>query len=884
MNELSAGVSVDTWSHVLWIGITILAVVLGMGAVFFEVGSFQKGISLKERRNRYRIAHANLLQYRRLVRPDLVKLANGAFLAVFEIAAPDAHSYDAQGLASSDVGLAKALSQFNERMIVHMHLRHDKYFEYDERLGEYPHPILAWLDERRREFFQSGMLSRSRRLVSVAWLPQSEKAEKFRAAISVGDDAALRSEDDIIAEFEGELTHIAEFFRSYGVVRRLGELRQADRFGIMRRRSEILEHLAWCISGKDKHILVPHAGQALNGLLAENFRGGFDVRVGNMETRVVAFKGFPQETIPLALARLAELDTDYSLIVRWLPMSGRESKKILNDAYTEWITKSSESSVRTDIHSLQMAQSANEAISLVAAGVRFGLVSPYLIFRDADRKKVDEAAHHAVALLDEIGFASFVTTLSSEDDYFAGLPGDGYHGVRRYPLSSVNVTHLFSFHEESPGRRFTESPTLPRRQPAVAYTVAGPDEHLYHLHLNDEPRDIFHHMGVGSTGSGKSVLLAFLALQWVGRMPYAGFTGIDRGRSLYRATRFLDGKFYDVLGEVDSPGFALFSDLEDEQIRRELLDILDGFCELQGVTVTPARRQALETAIDRISELPPHVRSLTTFYDLVQDPEDILRPALLNYTKTGSLGKTLDCSEDSFQLGLFSVVEIGRIFSMSSKYLIPVLTVVFWKARNQVRRLKARTGNFDYHWLFEIDEAHTFLGHPLGQKFVQELLKMGRKEKMALGLWSNAATDFANSPICNDILEACKTRFFFRNLDVLEDEQTRLIYSALGLSKRGIEILPYMPTYSMMFNQPASRELQVLKLGLDRSWLAIIGRSRDSDNRRLDDYIQRYPKTWREELLRYEGVEPRKIDDLIERLNQAKRISEDFGMIGQVAS
>ena len=853
------------WPWVAGIGVVLVAII-----VVLETISGVKGLSLRTRRLRYGRGHASALLYRRLVAPGVVKLSNGAYLACFEITAPDANSYDEAGLNQADFGLGRAISQFNERMVVHMHLRHAVYSEYDDRLGPYPHPALQWLDGRRRALFLSGRTFRSRRIVSVAWLPPSDRTDRLTAMTSMGPESAMDKEDELLAEFEQQLDRLDTFFRSYGAVRRLATVREPDFAGIVRTRSELLEHLAWCVSGRDGHVVVPPPGQALNGLLAETFRGGFDLKVGELETRIVSIKSVPEETIPLVFARLDELKIDYALVVRWIPLSGSEAKKILQGSYTEWQTKTNESISMTDPHSVDMAESARQAIGFLSSGGRFGLVSPFVIIRSIDAKRANDAAQRVIAMFDEIGYKAFRTSLTSEDDYFATLPGDGYHGVRKYPLNAVNTAHLFSFHEESSGRRYIESPTLPRRAPAISYAISGSGETLYHLHINDEPRDVFHHFGVGGTGSGKSVTLAHIAAQWVGRMPYAGFTGIDRGRSLYRLTKFLDGNFYDVLGD-NSPGFAIFSDIEDPQNRREVIDILEGFIELQGVSVTPVRRRALENAIDSIAALPSNLRSLKAFYELLQDAEGVLRPAIYVYTRAGVLGPTLDCEVDSFSTGLFNVVEIGRIFSMSSKYLIPVLTVMFWKARTQVRRLKESTGNFDYHWLFEIDEAHTLLGHPLGQKFIQELFKMGRKEKMALGLWSNAASDFSKSAILNDVLEACKTRFFFKNSDVLDDEKLRGIYADLGLTRRGIEMLPDVAPYSLMVHQPGSHELQTIRWLFDKGWLAVIGRSRDSDNRRLDEFIERYPTTWREELLRFEGVDERVIAELVSLMADARR-------------
>jgi type IV secretory pathway VirB4 component len=879
MNQVALHISeANIWPWVA--AITAALVVL---AVLLEVNAGVKQLSLRRRRSRYKYGHASALLYSRHVRPNIIKLSNGAFLAMYEMAAPDASVFDANGLAASDFGIARAVSQFNEHMVVHMHQRNIAYREYDGRETPYAHPVLEWLDKRRHSSFTSGRCFRSRRIVSIAWEPPKHRDERLRAATSAGADSSVRNEDELIADFEVQLQQIEAFFRTHGLVRRLSVVKQADVFGISRERSEMLEHLAWCISGKEIHINVPIPGQELNGLLGETFRGGYDLKVGDSETQVIVLKALPDSTYPLMFSRLAELRIDFALVVRWMPLSGPEAKKLLKGAYAEWTTKSNESlNNMKDPHAIDMIESARQALGFLSSGGKMGVVNVYVILRAPDKKRVKDAAQKTVALLDEIGYKAFIATLTAEDDYFAQLPGDGYHGVRKYPLSAVNVAHLFSFHEESSGRRLADSPTLPRRQPCLTYAIAGFGETMYHVNLNDEPRDLFHHFGVGGTGSGKSVTLAHIAAMWVARMPIAGFTGIDRGRSLYRLCNFLDGNFYDVLGDQNPPGFALFSEIDEPQIRRELLDIIEGFVELQGdgrtSMMTPQRRRSLEVAMDSMLQIPPNLRSLRTYYELLQDPEGILRPALLTYTRDGSLGRTLDTETDSFSTGMFNVVEIGRIFNMQPKFLIPVMQVMFWKARTQVRRLKERTGNYDIHWLFQIDEAHTLLNHKLGQKFIQDELKMGRKEKRALGLWSNAASDYAKSEIKNDILEACKTRFFFRNLDVLDDEGVRAMYAELGLPRRGIEWLPDIQLYSMLLHQPASRELQEIRWNFDRAWLAIIGRGRDSDNRRLDDFKERFPHSWREELLRFEGVDEKLISELLALLEATRRLHQESGL------
>jgi type IV secretion system protein TrbE len=819
-----------------------------------ELRSAQRLHSLRKRRGRYSFGHANILLYRALIRPDLIKLSNGALLAMFEMDAPDSDTHNAVEVARTDFGLGKAIGSFDSRMVVHLHLRNTRYAEYDQP-RRYPQPELAWLDEQRKATFTGQSTYMTRRVISIAWLPYHRSG------------SCLQQEEQAIAEFEERLQAISALFRSYGTIRRLGIGTFRDQSGEEHQRSEMLEHLAWCISGRSSPMRLPPPGLPLNGLLAQNFRGGMRMRVADQETRIVVIKGFPNESMPEVFARMRELKVEYTFVLRWMPLLASKAKQHLKDAHAEWLTKAHESLRHIDPHTLTMAEDARQAIGQVSAGAHFGLTTIWVTLRAPDAAQVEEAANNTVALFDTLGYTAFLARLTSEDEYCGQLPGDGYHGNRQYLLHAVNIAHLFSFHNESTGRRRVDAPNCPPDTPALLYAVAG-ERTLYRLNLNDEPRDVFHHLGLGGTGSGKSVALGHIAAQWVARMPNAGFTGIDRGRSLYRLTRFLDGTFYDLLGE-NSPGFALFSDIDDEQNARELLDLLQGFLEIQGVSVAGTRRTILEQALESTKRLPPHLRSLSGYCELVRDPENVIVPALRVYTREGVLGNMLDCEQDSFTTSRFTVIEVGNLMGLRENIVVPVLTAAFWKSRTHVRMMKKQVKNGNLHWLYGCDEAHTMLRHPLGQRFVLDLLKMGRKENMALGLWSNSITDMSESPMINDILEACRTRFFFRSTS--DDEHSTSAYEALGLPHRGIDRLRDLAPYGMLMHQPSSQELHELSLALDPATLAILGRSRDSDQRTLERYLASHPETWREEILRGENIPRSVITKLTTARNRTRR-------------
>jgi len=846
-----------------WI-ILAIAFALASWLLASELKSHERLVSLRGRRSRQLTGLADELLYRRLIRPNVIKNSNGSYLAMFELALPSHEELDARSLAETDFGFAKALGQFGSNFVLHMHTVHNRHAEYDMPQA-YRSPVSAWLDTIRRDWFLTpDRVFSSRNILTVTWMPPTGVLEQLRASLASGTAQAAETEDEIIAEFDRKLADFTENFSSYGSIRRLGTLplEQGDR-------SEMLEHLAWCVGGHDHKLRVPIAGQALNGILAEEMQRQ-PLRIGQQHVRVVVLSALGDTTHPLFLSRLAELKQSYSLVIRFLPDDGHRARKIIRDSLYDWTAKSQESTAFVDPHAADMAESAREALGLVSAGeVQFGRASVFVVLRHNTQKAADELARQCIAILSELALKSYIAGWTAEDDFLATLPGDGYHSMRKYPIHALNVAHLFSPHGTNAGRRYNESRNLPADTPAVFYATT-PERSLVRVHLSDRSiTDVGNHFGVGGTGSGKSVLLGALSASYMARFPGAGFTGIDRGRSLYRLTRFLGGNFYDLLG-TNSPGFAIFSHVEEPEQARAALEIIREMIELQGVFVDPTVQQALENALAVMIHFQPSLRSLTAFYEAFQDPTGgNVRAALRNYTRQSQLlGNILDAEVDSFTSSFFNVVEIARVMELGDRYLIPVLKTLFWKARTQVKLLSAQSGVADLHWLYQIDEAHTFFHNDIGRGFIRDMLKMGRKEKYIVGLWSNAAIDFAESGILNDISEACRSRFFFKNTEVHNDPEMRHIYGdKLGVPARGLERLPELAPRNILFVQPKTGEVWELDLALDKAWLAVIGRTDARDNERVDEYIDKYGTTWRQELLRYEGVSAHEIDRFVRLLD-----------------
>jgi len=860
-------------THLPIVGWIFLAAALALSTalVVLELRAQKRHFSLRGARNRELHGVADELVWGTQIRPDLIKNVNGAYMRMWEIVLPRKEELDEHAVADSDVGLAKAMALFAGDCVTHLHDAHMMFNEYD-RPADYSHPILNLLDEARETWFRTpGRVYASRYIYSVAWMPPN--ARDFADRMKRGGAPAIATENEQIAEFDRRCDDFETFLAAYGKV-----VRQT----VVDGRSQMLSHLAWCFSGRERDVIDPYPGTQIAGMLAEQIERSGSFKVGELHTRVIVVTALPDQTYPLYLSRLRELRAPYALSIRFLPDDGDRARKLMHDALTDWTSKSNESTSYVDAHAIDMVESARQAVAAIAQGVvRFGRASVSVIVRHPTEKGVEKLATRARSLLDEINLPAYIARgRTQEEDFFASLPGDGYRGIRKFPIHALNVAHFASAHGESNGRKWNGATNVPAKTAAIMYATT-PEKSQVRLHLSDsELPQVQHFLAIGGTGRGKSVFLGALVASYMARYPGAGFTGVDRGRSLYRLTRFLDGNFYDFLGP-SSPGFALFAHVDRPDEARSALLVISQMIQLQNVAILPAEQNALEEAMTAVASLPSELRSLTAFHETLQDRRGQMRAAIRNYLRTSSIvGSTFDTEVDTFRSSRFNVVDLGRVANLDAKYLLPFYSTLFWKARSQVsmlredRAAKGLIGGVNWH--FSIDEAHTLTKHPFGRSFIVDMWKMGRKEKFSLGLWSNAAVDFTGNgdlsdptSLINDLEEAVRTRILFKNTGVATDPDLFKLYAErLKTPPRAMERLPKLAPRGVLWVQPNTGEVWELDTALDDLWLAIVGRTDAADNDRVDAFIEKYGSRWKEELLRYEKINPKHIDRFIEMLHE----------------
>jgi type IV secretion system protein VirB4 len=837
--------------------VLILAVLAGLALLVAlgEIAGWRRALSPNAVRAAQKHALADFLPYRRLVRPDVMKNVSGSYTAAWRIAGTDANALAEGDILGAAYQLAATLGSLLPDTVVQLYARRRPYREYDAGRG-LDHPVLQLLDELRADFFlRRERVYQTERTLVLTWQPPSKSKERVRALASAGIEAQIRDEDEMLAQFAGLCNRVESALSIRTIsLQRLGERTELDSQGVERHRSDLLAFVAHCVTGSNGPVNVPLASVPLNALLAVEGHGGYEVEIGGLQVGAIELKSYPDEAVPLILNRLTELKVAHMLAVRFMPMPVTEVRKELHSAVVDFRGAARFNRGFVDPDMQNASEQAVTAFGKAAGDyTRFGRVNVVLTVRARTRAAVEKAQRAVIAVLEDAGFRAVVRKMGALDTWLSTRRAQARCGIRRHPLDALTLSKLFPIHEADTGRRYNDSEALPKNVPALTNAL-GPGNTFYRVHLN--VRDVGHGFTIGLTGRGKSVMASFLAAMYRGRMPLAGVTTIDRGRSSYQTCAMLGGNFYDLLGP-NSPGFALFSEVEDVDQAREVLQILVEMVTLGGVTVTPERYESLQTAVRLMASIPVERRSLLALVEhQLQDPDRTLRPALRKYTRTGELGNLLDCSEDGFVTSRFNVVDIEQIIGMAPEFTTPIMRTIFWKSRSQVRRMKQRMGpqGAGLHWLFNIDEAHTLFRDEIGSRFVVDMLKVGRKENMAVWLSSNSVADFVNYRFRNDLLLQCPSRIFFNDPAATPDDpDTVQLYKDLGLPAQGIAMLPNLPDRSFVLHQPDAGVLRELNLRLERDVLAVIGTSRTID--KVDEFRARFGEDWRVPFLRAQGAE-----------------------------
>src|SRR5246127_4387503 len=278
------------------------------------------------------------------------------------------------------------------------------------------------------------------------------------------------------------------------------------------------------------------------------------LRVGDHYVRVLTIKEAISETKPLLLKQLLEVQANFCVVTEWVPIDNAVARKEITKRKRHFnVSKSSFiSSVHSDAATINQRdvlideskqadiENLGDCLRVLGDGQTLGDFSLTIILYANDKKTLDRVLPDVVRIFTSADGCLFSETYNQLNAYFAILPGNYRHNLRKLFLLNSNyadISFLFTVH---PGETWNEH--LGREYLAVLETDNATP---YYLNLHE--REVAHTLILGATGSGNSFLCNFLLQN---AQKYNPLTYVfDVGGSFQSLTHIFGGSYLNI-GQV----------------------------------------------------------------------------------------------------------------------------------------------------------------------------------------------------------------------------------------------------------------------------------------------------------------------------------------------
>ena len=722
-------------------------------------------------------------------------------------------------------------------------------------LSHFPDPVSRLVDEeRRRQFMREGVHYESRYVLVLQYTPPMRRKSKVADLIYDDDPRERQSPADRILQAFQKAVH--DFEDAIGDAVRLDRMRTyivTDRHGREHLRDELVNYLHFALTGEAIELNIPPAGAYLDAVLGgRELWAGDTPKLGDQFIACVAIEGFPMESWPQILDSLDHLAIPYRWSSRMIYLDQHEMLGELRKFRRKWkqqvrgfvsqIFRTQSGSVNED--ALLMTQEAEAAIAKTSSGLfGAGYYTPVIVLMGVDRAELTENARLVLREILREGFTARIETINTMEAWLGSLPGHTIPNIRRPLIHTDNLADLLPLASVWTGKDTCPCPYYPEGSPPLAHaaTIGGTP-----FRLNLHQGDVGHTVIFGPTGSGKTTLMATVAMQ---ALRYAGMRvwSFDYKRGLLATAKAVGGQHYDIAGEHNGPSFCPLSVLDTEADLAWAEDWIATCFELQtGRSPQPGERDAIHRAMTLLRQEDSE-RTMTHFVSQVQD--ETIRAALRYYTLEGALGRMLDAEHDSIRYGRFMVFEMEDLLALKEQAAIPVLLYLFRRFEKSLDGTPS---------LLMLDEAWTMLGKPVFREKIHGWLRLLRSKNCAVIMATQSLSDAIRSGIMDVLIESCPTKIFLPNeeadkLGTAENPGPNDFYRALGLNETQVEIIR-SATKKKHYYLVSPEGRRLFDLGLGPVALAFAGATSPDDIARVRQLERVHGGEWPFAWLNEKGV------------------------------
>src|SRR5579864_6305157 len=387
---------------------------------------------------------------------------------------------------------------------------------------EYEDPVIQAAVDQRKEFFREkldrlfdveifyavvieGTRSKTGIAAALSRLPHDPKGGLQELKTQFSND---RLKILLREQIEGDLIKLEQ--RVHSFVRQLSDfvaidtLSQEECFHFLRR---LLNYDAWRIEGRPQSTQFLDYQIANSDVEAERDH----LRVGDHYIRVLTIKEAISETRPLALKQLLEVQANFRVVTEWVPIDSAIARKEITKRKRHFnVSKSSFiSSVQGDpatvnprdvlIDESKQADIENlgDCLRVLGDGQALGDFSLTIILYADDKKTLDRVLPDVVRIFTSADGSLFSETYNQLNAYFAIVPGNYRHNLRKLFLLNSNYADLSFLFTILPGEQRND-------HLGTEYLAVLETDHATPYFLNLHNRDVAHTLILGATGAGKS--------------------------------------------------------------------------------------------------------------------------------------------------------------------------------------------------------------------------------------------------------------------------------------------------------------------------------------------------------------------------------------------
>ncbi|GAA4482342.1 conjugal transfer protein TrbE [Gluconacetobacter asukensis] len=779
-------------------------------------------LNLAEYRHR-RDRLADFLPWAALVARGVVLNKDGAFQRTARFRGPDLDSSTASELVAITSRLNNALRRLGSGWAIFVEAQRRQARGYPA--SPFPDPAAELVDaERRAQFEEEGAHYESRYFLTLVWLPPADDAARAEAWLYENRARGGSDRQAVVAGFIDQTDRVLALLDGF--------MPEADWLDDC----ETLTYLHSCISTRMQRVRVPEIPMHLDAILVdEELTGGLEPRLGDAHLRTLTVTGFPTQTWPGLLDELNRLAFPYRWSTRAICLDRTDATKVLGRIRRQWFAKrksimailkevmTNEASVLLDSDAANKAADADAALQELGTDqVGQAYVTATVTVWDEDPTVAADRLRLVEKTIQGRDFTCMRETVNAIEAWFGSLPGHVYANVRQPCVSTLNLAHMIPLSAVWAGPErdghFAALPLFYAR-------TEGSTPFRFALHVGD----VGHTLIAGPTGAGKSVLLAFMAMQF---RRYAGarIFAFDFGGSIRAATLAMGGDWHDLGGALAQDGdepVALqpLARIDEPGERAWAAEWVATLLEREGVTVAPDLKEHLWSALTSLASAPVAERTITGLSALLQSLA--LKQALQPYCVGGPWGQLLDAEHERLGVADIQAFEIEGL--IGSGAASAVLSYLFHRIEDRFDGSPTLL-IIDEGWLALDDRA--FAGQ------LREWLKTLRKKNASVIFATQSLADIDASPIAPALIESCPTRIFLPNDRALEPQITA-IYRRFGLNDRQIEILSRATPKRDYYCQ-SRRGNRLFDLGLSEVALAFTAASSPDDQAVIDRIFARH--------------------------------------------